>query len=545
MRATLSRGGTKSLRFETVPLTDDDYDQLFSLLVRIFQNAQARGTPDGGVFRRLMSDHLGVDPVGLPIVSDTYAPFEHPNLQLALEAYLDADDRSAELIGVLGGMRQFMGFGLRNLVEGHALTELRVGPVEYETKPTGVEATMPCVALGLYLVKDPEGPHVIFVHGEQPMGRRDPGLVVDVTAPRAEHALSVLAQLRQLARARNIYRGQMITVSEHPNPFGPRTSLGVTFHRRPTVTREQIVLPEAVLGRVERHVLGIGRSASSLLAAGRHVRRGLLLHGPPGTGKTLSVRYLAARLSGATVIVLSGTSMGAIETSCAMARELAPALVVLEDVDLIAQERSLPGAHGQPLLFQLMNEIDGITEDADVAFVLTTNRAELLEPALAARPGRVDLAVGLELPDAEARRQLINLYGQGLSLHVDDWTSLLERTEGTSPAFIKEWLRAAVLRHDPPRAELSEPDLDEALSELLDDTNRLTRVLLGGAAEQALGAGMPFPLPGGPPPRLAWLPGVEQALLADPAGGPGRLPLGDTGATTPREGSQPGPSPSP
>lgn len=144
-----------------------------------------------------------------------------------------------------------------------------------------------------------------------------------------------------------------------------------------------------------------------------------------------------------------------------------------------------------------MNEIDGITEDADVAFILTTNRPELLEPALAARPGRVDLAVGLELPDGAARRQLISLYGRGLDLAVNDWSRLLERTEGASPAFIKEWLRAAVLRHDPPLQELSEDDLHDTLDELLDDSNRLTRILLGGASEQAAASGLPFPPPGG------------------------------------------------
>lgn len=72
--------------------------------------------------------------------------------------------------------------------------------------------------------------------------------------------------------------------------------------------------------------------------------------------------------------------------------------MIVEDVDLIAETRGMhPGQH--PLLFQLLNEIDGLGEDADVAFLLTTNRADLLEPGLAQRPGRVDQAVELPLPD--------------------------------------------------------------------------------------------------------------------------------------------------
>jgi hypothetical protein len=521
-----------------VPLDDDDYGELLSMLVRIMRDAVTRGSPVGSVFRQLMTEHLRADPAELPIVSETYAPFELPNLHLALEAYVSASGRSAEQMGILGGLRQFMGLGLRDLIVGVALTELAVGPVEYETRPVGVDSTLPCVALGLYLVKGSEGPLVMFVHREGHVGPRESDFVIEVVSATRDRSSAALAELRRLATVHNVYRGQMITVGQSGSPFGPGASLGVTFHRRPSVSRDDIVLPQMMLERIERRVVGIGRSAASLRAAGRHVRRGLLLHGPPGTGKTLTVRYLAAQLSEATVIVLSGTSIGAVATSCAMARDLAPALVVVEDVDLVAQERSLPGAHGQPLLFQLMNEIDGITEDADVAFILTTNRPELLEPALAARPGRVDLAVGLELPDGPARRQLINLYGRGLDLAVSDWSRLLERTEGTSPAFIKEWLRAAVLRRDPPLRELTEDDLHDTLDELLADSNRLTRILLGGASEQAAASGLPFPPPGGLPSRLSWLPDIPQLGRPDLAEGP--IP-----PRRPASGVQPGQEPDP
>ena len=65
-----------------------------------------------------------------------------------------------------------------------------------------------------------------------------------------------------------------------------------------------------------------------------------------------------------------------------------------------------------PLLFQVLNEMDGLADDADVAFLLTTNRADLLEPALSQRPGRVDLAVEIPLPDAAGRRRLIGALGE-------------------------------------------------------------------------------------------------------------------------------------
>src|SRR4029434_10635919 len=116
-------------------------------------------------------------------------------------------------------------------------------------------------------------------------------------------------------------------------------------------------------------------------------------------------------------------------------RMLQPSIVVLEDVDLVAQHRGY--VEPNPLLFDILNQMDGIDEDADVAFLLTTNRADLLEPALAARPGRVDLAVEIALPDEGARRRLLQLYGRGLDLRLDDVGSIVKRTQGVTASFIK------------------------------------------------------------------------------------------------------------
>ena len=136
--------------------------------------------------------------------------------------------------------------------------------------------------------------------------------------------------------------------------------------------------------------------------------------------------------------------MHLIAEACSVARALQPAMLVIEDVDLIAEDRGMhPGQH--PLLFQLLNEMDGLAEDADVVFVLTTNRADLLEPALAARPGRVDQAVALELPDAAARRALFELYRGALPVDTSGLDDVIARTEGVTASFLKELLRRAAL----------------------------------------------------------------------------------------------------
>jgi ATP-dependent 26S proteasome regulatory subunit len=160
-------------------------------------------------------------------------------------------------------------------------------------------------------------------------------------------------------------------------------------------------------------------------------------------------------------------------------------MVVVEDVDLIAEERDMHGGP-HPLLFQLLNEMDGLAEDADVVFVLTTNRPDLLEPALAARPGRVDQAVALELPDTAARRALFELYRGSLEVDTSRLDDILARTEGVTASFLKELLRRAALlaatrTPDAERLAVSADDLSTALDELLDTRNAMTRTLLGSS----------------------------------------------------------------
>ena len=127
-------------------------------------------------------------------------------------------------------------------------------------------------------------------------------------------------------------------------------------------------------------------------------------------------------------------------------RELQPAAVVLEDVDLVAEDRGY-GPGPSPVLFTLLDAMDGAAADADLLFVLTTNRADLLEPALAARPGRVDVALEIALPDADAGRRLFDVCSRSLPLVLDETEidEIVERTAGVAASFVKELLRRAAL----------------------------------------------------------------------------------------------------
>nr|WP_255499377.1 ATP-binding protein [Aeromicrobium senzhongii] len=221
----------------------------------------------------------------------------------------------------------------------------------------------------------------------------------------------------------------------------------------------------------------MGEFRDELLRAGQHLKRGILLYGPPGTGKTHTVRHLLSRSPGITAILLSGNTLGLVKEATQIARAMEPAIVVLEDCDLVAEDRDMVDSPDS-MLFELLEALDGLDGDADVTFLMTTNRPDLLERALSQRPGRIDLAVEIPLPDLDARRALFALYADGLGFSAEALDLAADRAEGVTASFAKELVRRAVLSaaiaHRPP----GDADLTAALDELLSDQDSFTRSLL-------------------------------------------------------------------
>lgn len=477
---------------ESPSATTDTTDRaaLAREVVRFLEWAHENGSGQTSPLVGRLREHLGRDALDATVVTKELSGFERVNLQVALEEWLAAPGRATQVVGY-SMPPNWQGVDVLQLLHGVHLPPLRTTAPVVDDLPSGPGRTTGVWRTVLLLLDDHRGRYVLHVRSPAPHQGQE-NLTVEVAGLATARAQELLAELDALRSARNLYRGQVLELA--PDERG---GVSLRFPDLPRTDRDDVVLPEAVLARVERHTLAVAARREVLCASGQHLKRGLLLYGPPGTGKTHTTRYVVTHLPGTTALLLSGRSLHLIGAVAAMARELQPSVVVLEDVDLVAEDRSY--GHGMnPVLFELLDAMDGSAADADLLFLLTTNRAEALERALAARPGRVDVALEIGLPDADARRRLLRLYARSVPLTADDDVveEVVARSAGVTASFVKELVRRAVLEAAMAQGddgaggggqavrEVTGEHLRHALDDLLDSTQALTRALLGVPADQ-------------------------------------------------------------
>ena len=365
-----------------------------------------------------------------------------------------------------------------------------IAPAQYEDVDVGDDRPVRCLKNGLWLCVDGDLRYAVVLSFHREYGQ-EAGMCVEIAVPAGEaggvFVQRCFGELEAAVNASRSYRGKVLSLDSESDYRGK--SKGVMVHRLPAVGRDEVILPDATLTLLDRNVLKFVRSRDALRAMGQSTRKGILLYGPPGTGKTHTIRYLASNLPGHTTLIITAGQVGLLGQYMNLARLLQPALVVIEDVDLIARAReNMGGPREESLLNNLLNEMDGLKDNADIMFVLTTNRPEQLEGALAGRPGRIDQAIEVPLPDELGREKLVRLYGKGLKLNKAVVSEAVKRTEGVSAAFIKELMRRTVqasIERGGGQA-VTTADLSEALDDMLFTGGRLNIKLLGGA-QGALG----------------------------------------------------------
>ena len=223
---------------------------------------------------------------------------------------------------------------------------------------------------------------------------------------------------------------------------------------------------------------------------GASMPKGILLVGPPGTGKTMLAKAVAGEsnvpffsISGSEFVeMFVGMGASKVRELFSQAKEKAPCIVFIDEIDAIGQKRS-GGAYGgnderEQTLNQLLTEMDGFEGNNGVIILAATNRPEALDPALT-RPGRFDRRVPVELPDLKGREAILRVHAKKVKLEPDvDFTAIARMASGASGAELANIVNEAALHAvRSGRKLVSQSDLEESIEVVIAGYQRKNSIL--------------------------------------------------------------------
>ena len=223
---------------------------------------------------------------------------------------------------------------------------------------------------------------------------------------------------------------------------------------------------------------------------GARIPRGVLLYGPPGTGKTLLAKAVAGEanapffsISGSEFMELYvGVGASRVRELFERAKKNAPAIIFVDEIDAVGRHRGSGSGGGnderEQTLNQLLVEMDGFDERANIILIAATNRPDILDPALL-RPGRFDRQIAVEAPDLKGREAILKVHAQGKPLTEQvDLRQIAKRTPGFTGADLANVLNeAALLTARSDMQFIDERAIDEAIDRVIAGPQKRTRVM--------------------------------------------------------------------
>lgn len=264
--------------------------------------------------------------------------------------------------------------------------------------------------------------------------------------------------VKSIAAKENFYKGQKLELRGR-----------ISFLNLPKKLWSSLILDESFKEDIWANTIGFLSSRDHLKRLGVPIKRGVLLVGEPGTGKTLSCKALMAKASGITCIIASIDALDCppyIYELYELAQDLSPAIVFIEDIDLIALEREEFGYGRGSSLLTLLTVLDGVEERDGVITIATTNCRETLDKAIAKRPSRFDRIIHFEKPTLHLRERLVATICPKIPLENKIQRYVALKTDNFTPAQIQEVVYTLAIEHSQNNPDSLHEHLDCSLEQV-------------------------------------------------------------------------------
>ena len=236
-----------------------------------------------------------------------------------------------------------------------------------------------------------------------------------------------LRDILDYAKKHNFYKGMKVDAhAKH-------------LHLDNEVNWDDVILPENILECAKNNVFELFKVSKILAENNIAMKRGVIFSGPPGVGKTMLIKSIINHVDSTVIYVLPShiKNIKDINLICEMAKDLAPTLLVIEDIDYIAEDRNDSQLTG--LAIELMNKLDGLESMDGVITLASTNMVEKIENAIKNRPGRFDRVIRFDEPNEECRLKMLYNFTKNCKLEKDvNLEKIAQKTKGMTGAYIKD-----------------------------------------------------------------------------------------------------------